>query len=158
MYFKYKRNISYILIVSRFFRKFNSSRLVSGNQPAMISDNGSSSGLMRWSMFMYRRVPHWLTITWRNLAHTSIRTLCPSGKAPIAFVRRLISRLSRSSVPFLRASASFSTALSQYKTLSDNQDYRLLYQPQPTWGSSQCLPCQPVKHQIFPPWHKAHVR
>lgn len=34
-------------IVSRFFRKYNSSRLISGNQPAMISDNGSSSGLVR---------------------------------------------------------------------------------------------------------------
>ncbi len=35
------------MIVSIVFRKFNFFRLVAGNQPAMISDSGSSSGLVR---------------------------------------------------------------------------------------------------------------
>lgn len=35
------------LIVSSFFRKFNFCHLVSGSQPAMISDSSSSSGLER---------------------------------------------------------------------------------------------------------------
>ncbi len=36
-----------MMIVSRFFRKFNFCRLVTGSQPAMISDSNSSSGLER---------------------------------------------------------------------------------------------------------------
>lgn len=35
------------VIVSSFFRKFNFCHLVSGSQPAMISDSSSSSGLER---------------------------------------------------------------------------------------------------------------
>lgn len=44
---------------------------------------------------MYRFVPDWILLYDAVLVHTSIRKLCPSGKAPIAFVRCLILRLSR---------------------------------------------------------------
>ncbi len=40
-------NNTHMVIVSSFFRKFNFCHLVSGSQPAMISDSSSSSGLER---------------------------------------------------------------------------------------------------------------
>ena len=46
--------------------------------------------------------PQSVAATWRNRAQTSLRALWPSGKDPIAFVRRLISRLTRSVVLLLR--------------------------------------------------------
>ena len=46
-------------------------------------------------MFMYRFIPDWILLYDSVLVHTSIRKLCPSGTAPIAFVRCLILRLSR---------------------------------------------------------------
>lgn len=36
--------------------------------------------------------PQLVVAVWRSLAHTSIKALCSSGKAPIALVRRLILR------------------------------------------------------------------
>lgn len=58
--------------------------------------------LSRLFMLMYRFVPHWVPVTCRSLAHTSIRAELPSGKVPTTRVRLRISQFRRSSILLVR--------------------------------------------------------
>ena len=76
-------------------------RSVAGSYLTNVSFRSASIS-RRWSIFMEGLGPQSVPATCLRRAHMSIRALLPSGKAPMALVRRLISHSSRSSVLFVR--------------------------------------------------------
>ena len=53
-------------------------------------------------LFIYFLLPYWVPTTWRKRAQTRMGAEFPSGKQPTTLVRRLISRLCRSRMLFVR--------------------------------------------------------
>lgn len=54
------------MIVTRFFRKNNFFRLIAGNQPAIISNSGSSSSLLK-KLDIYKKSPHKIRKTYGSI-------------------------------------------------------------------------------------------